>query len=97
MVLVAAMKNSKERPEKKIQNYSRYGNYSKKQYESEYGVKGRAGAQRASLTTKAHFKQLLELVPFTYYWPKNITRLIQQSKGGEAPYSPHQGKVTRPH
>ena len=41
------MKNSKERPEKKIQNYSRYGNYSKKQYESEYGVKGRAGAQRA--------------------------------------------------
>lgn len=32
---------------KKIQNYSRYGNNSKKQYESEDGVKGRTGRQRA--------------------------------------------------
>lgn len=36
-----------KKKKKKIQNYSRYGNDSKKQYESEDGVKGRTGRQRA--------------------------------------------------
>ena len=61
------MKNSKERPGKKILNYSRYGNDPKKQYESEDDVKGRTGGQRARGCTPhkpwGHFAEGASLRP----------------------------------
>lgn len=52
--------------------------------------------KRASLITQARLRHLVELGPFTSHWPNKTTWPIQQSKGGEVHYSPHQGKVTWP-